>query len=232
MKKYLKELEFENFLELVRYLDSITEESASLAIGGFFPSLTAIQELELNHIIEMKEKDLFEKFKSDYPDIEIDPEGTSIPIQKNYWEVAEKALNHVYDLAFNSLKKSNFKDNSPASENTQIYNAKTLSCLKNIEYISPALYYPNRKLFLDKFPQISFLSIESAELNLKKKGVNSESFLSYVIFYCKKKKYENFATFIDHLFRRIDVLSSDKDMSSYSNIDFLDSINSIINKNK
>jgi hypothetical protein len=232
MKKYLKELEFENFLELVNYLDSITEEAASLAIGGFFPGLTAVQELELNHIIETKEKDLFEKFKSDYPDIEIDPEGTSTPVQKNYWEVAEKALNHVYDLAFNSLKKSNFKDSSPAKENTQIYNARTLSCLKNMEYVNSSFYYPNRKLFIEKFPQISLLTLEMAESNLKKKEIDAESFMSYVLTYCKKKKYENFATFIDHLLRRIDVLSSDKDMSSHSNIDFLDSINRVINKNK
>jgi hypothetical protein len=232
MEKHLKELDFENFLELVEYLDSITEESASAAIGGFFPNLTAIQELELNHVIDTKDRILFERFKSEYPDIEINPDGTSVPSKKNYWEVTEKAINHVFDMALDSLKKSNFKDDSPSDENTQVYNAKTLSCLKNMEYVNPNLYYPMRKLFFEKFPQISQSSFQDAEANLEKKGLDANGFLSYVIVYCKKKKYENFSFFLDHLFRRIDILALDESNVSNSNSDFLESINNVINKNK
>lgn len=228
----LRDLNYEDFSELVTYLESITDNAAMIAIGNFFPKLTALQELELGYIVDSKDRDAFERFKQEYPDLEIDPEGTSQPEEKRYWEVTEKALNHTYDLAFNYLKNNNFKDESLDKGNTQIYNAKTLAALKNMEYQDHSLYPFKRKLFLDKNPYLSNKEFNKIESVLKSINLNPSGLMIYVISYCKDKKYQYFNVFLEHLFKRIEILAEDKDMTSQSNRDFLEAINAIISKNK
>jgi hypothetical protein len=228
----LRDLNYEDFSELITYLESITDNAAMIAIGSFFPKLNALQELELGYIVESKDKNAFERFKEEYPDLEIDPEGKSQPEEKRYWEVTEKALNHTYDLAFNYLKNNNFKDDNPDKGNTQIYNAKSLAALKNMEYQDSSIYPFKRKLFLDKNPYLSNKEFNKIESVLKLIGVDPNKLMIYVISYCKDKKYNNFNIFLEHLFKRIEILAGDKDMTSQSNKDFLEAINTIINKNK
>jgi len=228
----LRDLNYEDFSELITYLESITDNAAMIAIGSFFPKLNALQELELGYIVDSKDRDAFERFKEEYPDLEIDPEGKSQPEEKRYWEVTEKALNHTYDLAFNYLKNNNFKDDNPDKGNTQIYNAKSLAALKNMEYQDSSIYPFKRKLFLDKNPYLSNKEFNNIESVLKLIGVDPNKLMIYVISYCKDKKYNNFNIFLEHLFKRIEILAGDKDMTSQSNKDFLEAINTIINKNK
>jgi hypothetical protein len=228
----LRDLNYEDFSELITYLESITDNAAMIAIGSFFPKLSALQEIELGYIVDSKDRDAFERFKEEYPDLEIDPEGKSQPEEKRYWEVTEKALNHTYDLAFNYLKNNNFKDDSPDKGNTQIYNAKSLAALKNMEYQDSSIYPFKRKLFLDKNPYLSNKEFNKIESVLKSISVDPNRLMIYVISYCKDKKYHNFNVFLEHLFKRIEILAEDKDMTSQSNKDFLEAINTIINKNK
>jgi hypothetical protein len=228
----LRDLNYEDFSELITYLESITDNAAMIAIGSFFPKLNALQELELGYVVDSKDRDAFERFKKEYPDLEIDPEGKSQPEEKRYWEVTEKALNHTYDLAFNYLKNNNFKDESPDKGNTQIYNAKTLAALKNMDYQDSSIYPFKRKLFLDKNPYLSNKDFNKIESVLKSVSVDPNRLMIYVISYCKDKKYHNFNVFLEHLFKRIEILAEDKDMTSQSNKDFLEAINTIINKNK
>jgi hypothetical protein len=228
---YLRDLEYSEFLKLMDYLDSISENTAISLIGNFFPKLSALQELEIGYIIDSKDEQAFEKFKSDYPDLEIDEQGKSEAVKKDYWEITEKSLNYTYDMAFHSLKSNNFLDNTLGKVNTQIYNAKTLACLNNMTYQDDNAYLFKRKLFIDKF-RLGFGSFNNAEIILKNKGLDASKFFVYVIAYCKDKKYENFSKFLDHLFRRIELISKDTELKSSSNKEFLDNIISIINKNK
>jgi len=228
----LRDLSYENFLELLEYLDSITENVAITAIGNFFPTLTALQELEIGYIVDSRDRDAFERFKEEYPDLDIDPEGKSEPEEKKYWQVTEKALNHTYDLAFNYLKNNNFKDDTNNKGNTQIYNAKTLAALKNMEYQDYLLYSFKRKLFIDKHPYISYKEFNKIEAVLRLTGIDPNRFMIYVVAYCKDKKYENFNLFLEHLFKRIEILEVDKDLISQSNKEFIEAINTVINKNK
>jgi hypothetical protein len=230
----LRDLSHSEFVELVKFLNSLSEESnAMLNIGGFFPKLTAVQELELSYVIENDNNErLFEKFKSDYPDLEIDPEGASTPSKKNYWEIAERSINYTYDLAFNDLKSNNFKDGSPDKGNTQIYNSRTLACLKNMPVDKKVIYFIQRKLFIDKFAgYLGLKDFRHIEDILKELGLDYQTFLSYVILYVKEKKYKNFGLFLSHLFKRIELLKSDKELKSQSNREFLESIKIVINKN-
>jgi len=228
---YLRDLEYSEFLKLMDYLDSISENTAISLIGNFFPKLSALQELEIGYIIDSKDEKAFEKFKSDYPDLEIDEQGKSEATKKDYWEITEKSLNYTYDMAFQSLKSNNFLDNTFGKINTQIYNAKTLACLNNMEYQDNTAYLLKRKLFIDKY-NLGFKSFNEAESILKEKGLETSKFFVYVVGYCKDKKYENFNKFLDHLFRRIELISRDTELKSSSNKEFLDNIISIINKNK
>jgi hypothetical protein len=80
----LKNLEYNDFIELVDYLNSLSDGAAIALIGKFFPNLTAVQELELNQVMESRDEDDYNLFKNEYPEMEIDPKGKSEPIKKNY----------------------------------------------------------------------------------------------------------------------------------------------------
>jgi hypothetical protein len=230
--EHLRDLEYTNFLELLEYLESVTGDAAISVIGNFFPNLTALQEIELGYIIDSKDEKSFERFKEEYPDLEIDPEGKAQPKDKNYWEVTEKALNYTFDAAFSNLKHNNFKDDSQNKGNSQVYNAKTLAGLKNIDFQEPSMYPFKRKLFIDKNKQLSHREFNRIESLLRSLDIDPNKLLIYVIAYCKDKKYENYNLFLDHVFKRIELLVEDKNLVSNSNKDFLESINAIINKNK
>jgi hypothetical protein len=229
---FLRDLYYKEFVDLIDFLEGVSEGGAIESIGKFFPQMTAVQEMELGYIIDSKNEEAFNRFKSDYPDMEIDAEGKSTPIKKDYWEITEKSLNYTFQMALEELKGSDFRDKSSDKANTQIYNAKTLSCLKNMEKLDPSIYYFKRKLFIEKNASyISDSQFNDVEDILKRLGVKHQSFMNYVVEYCKEKKYKNFRLFIDHLFRRIDILSLDLSLKSASNKEFLESIKSVVDKN-
>jgi hypothetical protein len=68
------------------------------------------------------------------------------------------------------------------------------------------------------------------EESLRKLGLQPAAFLINVIKYCHKRK-EDYSIFLDHLFKRIEILSADKKLFSEGNREFLSNINSIIDKN-
>jgi hypothetical protein len=240
--QYLKDLKYENFVELLEYLEELAdteseEEKLRFSeerIQNFFPTLSALQEIELSLVISKKDKDMFEQFKSQYPDLEVDETGTSKPNKKDYWELREKSLESVHQIAEDYLKSKGRKNPDMKSLNKQVCNAKSLDCLEN-EGINNEknTYYFLRKLFLDRHPkdavanQFNFLKFEKA---LEELGLNYHKFFTMVIIHCNSKKSrDEFVVFLDHLFRRIELLLSDKKLKSDNNRKFLDAINAKLN---
>jgi hypothetical protein len=238
----IKDLEYKNFIELLDYLENLSgsdEEDIRKAfmeerIHNFFPTLTALQELEFSHVVNTRNEQSFEKFKQDYPDLKVDSDGKSTPIEKNYWEIKERAVKSIYDLAENNLKENSFKDESPNKVNSQVHNARSLSCLLNRDFGEPKAYVFSRKLFIDKFPNENFISFEKfteIEKILSDKEIDAKKFLFYVIEYCKNKKLGNFIYFLENLFTRIELLGLDKSLISEENKLFLSNVIKVVNKN-
>jgi len=239
----LRELEFEGLMGLIEFLEKLSkketpEERETFAeerLSGFFPSLTAVQEMELFYICKSKNRDAFNRFRDEYPDIEMDETGKSQPKDKRYWEIKEKALNEIYEFALEDLKKNFFQDRTTNKVNTQVYNAKNLSALKNMDKQKSEIYIFSRKLFVDNFKGDDFINsktFNNIEKTMKLIGIKDPSkFLVNVINYCKGKKREKIILFLEHLFDRIEILSYDTELSSQTSKDLLDGINFVINKN-
>jgi hypothetical protein len=237
----LGDLEYNNLIELLDYLESISgsdiyEEKKAFAedkIWKFFPNLTFIQELEFSYIINERDEKAFQEFKSNYPNILIDESGKSTPSDKDYWEVKEKALEMAYSIAYEKLRSNGFKDDSLHKVNSQVYNSKNLSGLKNIELNNKPPYLMLRKLFVDKHEDmlVNYKTFERYERILKDLDIDVNLFLGLTIMYCNGKQYDEFSIFLEHLLRRIDVLHADKELKSVHTKEFLDNIHSVINKN-
>jgi hypothetical protein len=233
----LQNLEYNNLIELLNYLESLSESDipeetevfVEEKIQNFFPHLNAVQQLELSYIVKNRDEKAFELFRESYPDLEIDPTGQSIPDEKQYWQLTENSLNSIYDLAIQDLEANRFMDRSYNKVNTQVYNARTLACLKNMEAMKYDNYVLHRKLFLDN-STLTNKQMKVVEDGLKELGLKPAAFLINVIKYCHKRK-EDYSIFLDHLFKRIEVLIADKELTSDSNKEFLSNINSIIDKN-
>ena len=234
----LQNLEYNNFIELLGYLESLSKSDipeekeifVEEKIQSFFPELDAIQELELSYIVKQRDEKAFNLFKESYPDLLIDPTGQSTPESKDYWELTEKSLESIYEFALRDLESSAFNDKSYNKVNTQVYNARNLSCLINMEPTKYDAYAMYRKLFFDSSQDFSRQEYKEAEIQLKELNLNYSAFLITVLKYAFKRK-EDISVFMDHLFRRIEVLHSDKDLKSSINKVFLSNINSIIDKN-
>jgi len=243
---YLKDLNFEDLVELLEYLENISgketpEERISFVeerIGNFFPNLSALQELEFSFIINNRDRQSFETFRASYPDLEIDTEGRSTPKEKAYWQIREKALESIYTFALEDLQNNSFIDKSKNKINTQVYNAKNLSILKNMEETRSQayIYIYQRKLFLDRWKghyiinQKRFNEIEKI-LATVIDGNDVPSFLMKVVLYCKNKNEKDFSVFLEHMFERIEILGLDGSLSSESNKQFLENIKTVIDKN-
>jgi len=231
-------LDYNNFIELLDYLESLseyeTEEETGVfveeKIHSFFPNLDAVQEIELSYIISNRDKKLFEVFKQNNPEVEVDPTGQSVPKDRDYWQLTENALNSVYTLAKEDLESTKFIDKSYNKVNTQVYNAKNLNCLANMESMKYDSYLMHRKLFLDSSNIKTGKEFNELERKLTEIGVKPSQFLINVVKYCYKRK-DDYSVFLRHLFDRIEVLHSDNELTSESNKSFLDSINTVIAKN-
>jgi hypothetical protein len=241
MKK-LNELTFNNLLELVDYLKILSqketlEEQINFVedrLGGFFPNLNANQELELFYIVNNKDEVAFNIFKEQNKDMDVDETGMSQPSQKNYWEIKEKALESIYSAALEKLEKRDFKDSSKHRIHTQVYWAKNLNCFKNIkiENISPLVSYSYRKkVFLNKFlndPILNEFTINKIEKHLTSFNIDYKKFFELFFKFVENKKRDNFILFTEHLFKRIELMSSDKDLISVNNKQFKDNLENVI----
>lgn len=242
MFERLKNLNYDNFIELIEYLGEVSgkedlEEKELFVeekIQNFFPKLNAVQEIELSFIIKNKSQEQFELFRDNYPDLEIDVEGKSKPEDKQYWLIREKTLESVCDLALENLKENSFIDRSINKIDSQVYNAKNLSNLKNMPATEGKNYFLYRKLFLKKYEDDflinnkNFNKYEKILKDLEIKEYNK--FFLTLVNYIKEKKREEFSLFLEHLFERIELLGLDVDLTSSKNIEFKENILSIINK--
>lgn len=230
----LREVSFEDFIELVDYLDSISEGGTQALLGRFFPDISSTQELELSYVVETRNREFFESFKSKNPDIKMDPEGRSEPSRKNYWEIELKSLDSVHAMASDYLSRHSGIEDVQNKPNTQVANAKSLSCLASMPKMDPSFYVIKRKMFLDKnvIPSINGGRIERAEASLRSLGIAPNTFLTYFFAYCSPKKPDNYRIFADHVLRRLVLLSQPGAMESQSNVDFLAAVKSVSEKNK
>jgi len=241
--EYVRDLQYENFIELIEYLETLSESKEkedlnvfiSEKLNNFFPSLTALQSMELSYIVETKRKDLFNIFRENYPDLEIDTSGKSFGTIIDLWSIKEQSLNTLFDTALEFLKESNYKDKSKNKVNSQVFNAKTLAPLINRIFEKNVSYYFIRQKLINKHPDSQLVSIENFhkyETILTGLGYNFETVLYPVISFIINKKFDNFNIFLDHLFSRIDLLFSDKELKSESNKAFKSKIELLISKNK
>ena len=107
----LKNLTFEEFSQLVEFLKNIyrTQKSGAIEgkqeekefvaehISGFFPSLTALQEVRMMGVLNDLTENAFLLFQDEFPEIEIDSTGKGIKKQKRYWEVTLESLEQLYN---------------------------------------------------------------------------------------------------------------------------------------
>jgi hypothetical protein len=230
----LREVEFTEFLELVDYLESISEGGTQALIGRFFPFMSATEELELNYIIDTRNWGRFNAFKEAHPEMDVDPEGKTDPSPKDYWEVQLKSIEAVHEMASSYLNKSKGIEDISNKPNTQIVSAKSLKPLLSMPHQDPAFYVPKKKLFLDKHTSgiLNRARVEDAESSLRRLGIAPNTFMIYVFSYCSSKKEENYKVFLDHLFRRLSILSEDSALKSQSNREFLEAIKSVSQRNK
>jgi hypothetical protein len=242
MKK-VEELRFEDLVSLINFLKDLSgtevEEEQEVFveenISKFFPYLNAVQEMELFYICRTHDEDAFNIFRSENPEIEIDETGRSIPTERKYWEIKLKALENIYMFAMKDLEENSFVDRSYDKINTQVYNARNLSALKNMDRLRPEMYIYIRKLFLDKHkgdPFINNKTFNLMENNLKEIGIEApHAFLGNVVEYCDTKRRGEIIFLLEHLFDRIEILKYDTAQEVQENKDFLEGIKTIINKN-
>jgi hypothetical protein len=230
----LKEVSFEEFLELVDYLESISEGGTQALIGRFFPFMSATEEFELNYVIDTREKANFERFRESYPEMNIDPDGKTEPSPKDYWEVHLKSLENVHQMASKYLEGRTGSEGMPNKPNGQIVAARSLEPLIRLPRQDPSFYIPRKKLFLDKHGTgpITRSRVEMAEADLRSVGVAPNTFLTPMLAYCESKKIENYRVFVDHLLRRLSILSEDKHLRSDVNRHFLAAVKSVSERNK
>lgn len=241
--EYFKDLNYKNFIELIDYLESLSESKeekdinffVSERIKNFFPNLNALQDMELSYIISTKDEHAFEAFKADYPEIKIDPTGRSTSELKDIWSVKEKSLNTLFDMSIEFLKENNYKDKSKNKVNSQVFNAKTLAPLLNREFPEDVPYAFLRHKLILKHPNSDLVTLQNFKMHeemLEELGYDYSSILYPVIKYILNKKHDNFEIFLDHTFGRIELLFQDKELKSESNKMFKNKLELLIKKNK
>jgi hypothetical protein len=230
----LKDVGFDEFLELADYLESISEGGTQALIGRFFPFMSATEELELNYVIDTRDRSQFERFRDSHPEMEVDPEGRTEPSKKDYWEVHLKSIDSVHEMASKYLERNDGVEDIPGKPNTQIRNAKSLEALWRMPFQDPSYYVMKRKLFMDKHSTgiINPERLSSAEATLRSLGIAPNTFMVYLFAYCSSKKFENYRVFADHVLRRISLLGEDGNLKSESSRSFLEAIKRVSERNK
>lgn len=221
-----KDVKFEEFKELILFLKFNDEETEyhniTKRLTRFIEEMNAYQSVLIDNIVkdilEGKEKDahdLFDTFQKTYPNIKFDPEGKLDLTDFNYFEISLQSIDMLFSQA-----KEKIENNSAEDIDFQIYNAKTLEPLLNLngrfEYpLKKFMYFKNnsiRPITKENFKKIEIIINElfPEENNILGK------FLNYIYY----KKYEKCITFIEHFLYRIDILYKDKELTHNSNKEF------------
>lgn len=231
-KRTMKEMEYEDLVSLLEYLEEKHQDKAQLILDRFFPDLDAEQTLEFNNVCaeilnKGDGKELFEKFKEAHPDATVDPEGKSEPVKKDFWKITLKGLEELHTLASENLKATSFKDDTPFHVDTQVVNARSLAPLINME-TSTKQYLSRRVLFLKKYESdlINKKVLNKYE-EILKQLVGNVNLLSRLLSYCETRNYGEYRFFVKHVFNRLDCLHQDTELSDQRNVDFLENIKKI-----
>lgn len=209
---------YEEFIELVEFLNDIeNDEDIFIKLGRFFPELTAEQEIELGFIYENKDKDQYDKFMES--DILYDPEGKSVPKDRQHWKLTLKLMDDIYT----SLLISDINQNSKM----QYMDAKDLTPLYSTVTSGNAPYTMSRVLFSKKYPNRlnDILDIEKYSNDLQL----PDKFLRKLVAYLNKcKKESEFDIFLRTLKSRLYVLYMDKELEEESNQTFKETILAVV----
>lgn len=224
--------------ELLDFLESLDEneetkkDSALIKLENFLPNIKTKDLIILKTICKDRDTDLYNSFVSKYSYIEFDSSGKSKPKNQEPWRVKLFSLEQVCSYSKQSIDAIG-EDVLKHKPNKQIVNAKTLKCLKSVEFRELAL---TRKLFANKFNgqdlPVRLEDFEIIKNELKERIPNISKFISIVLDYCLRfSKKEDFEFFLSHVFARLDVLACDKDLEEQVNKEYLKSINNIISLN-
>ena len=227
----LSELSYNDFKALIDFLTEDRVDNVIERLLRFFPSASALEIFDIQFAVNAimnDDKDAEKIYKSvveSHPDTIVDSTGRSpIGPLDDFWEIRLKSLDVLYETALNELKNHNFADNSPHKINSQVYNGKKLSNLKNVK-IEKSSYWMLKTLYFKNHPEsiINMNSLKRAEVILDKL-FNSHRILEKLLVKVSKKKYENYSLFAEHFFERLDILSHDPSLKNPSNREFFDNL--------
>ena len=227
----LSELSYNDFKALIDFLTEDRVDNVIERLLRFFPSASALEIFDIQFAVNAimnNDKDAEKIYKSvveSHPDTIVDSTGRS-PIRSlnDFWEIRLKSLDVLYDTALNELKNNNFADNSPHKINSQVYNGKKLSNLKNVK-IEKSSYWMLKTLYFKSHPEsiINMNSLKRAE-GILDKLFGTHGILEKFLVKVSKKKYENYSLFAEHFFERLDILSHDPSLKNPSNREFFDNL--------
>jgi hypothetical protein len=242
MNRYdiLENLKYSEFKDLLFHLKKLSSAEDDISkqveveakLNYFFPELSALEEMELNHVAsaifreDTTSEDLFNIFKENHPKLKIDTLGLSHPFKKNYWEIELKSLDSVYELAQNYLQKNNYRDETHGKINSQVVNAKDLNNLNNIKLNPSMIYDFDKTLFLKKFNNEyinnqNFNKYEKLVYKYTKNNIFMHKLIEYIT---RKDKPVSYGTFINHVFSRLDILDKDVKLTNEENKSYLKKI--------
>lgn len=229
----LKEVNYEQFIDLLDTINETNEDIIKI-LYLLIPNMSSLNMIELNNIIESyknKKEDtevLFNNFKNNNPDLllsfNMDPDDV---VEKKYWEISLKSVEEIYNNAFNILKRNNFIDKSKFQINSQVYNAKNLSCLKNIK--NPSSYAMRRQLYFKKYIETDNFNrkiLKEIEDYLLKVIGNVKSLAAFME-YISNKKDNYISVFMDHFLIRMNSLVHDEKLENPLNKEFLENLKEI-----
>lgn len=231
----LKNVPFSEFNELVKFLGKDKDIYIIERIGRFFTNLNSEELFDLNHLCSMilnddpSAEDVYRLYIENHPDAEMDETGKSnVKIDiSDAWLLSLKSIDSLYAMAEETLKKNNYVDNSPHKVNSQVYNGKNLSNLKN--YKSKHDYLSNKVLYFKKHTETKGLNKENLKLAEKTLSALKLPYtsLNKIIEIAELKISENWETFVEHFFVRMDALSHDIDLNNSSNKEFYNNLTEI-----
>lgn len=220
------EVPFTEFQELVNFLKFNDDEheyhNITKRLGRFIEGLDAFQSILIDNMVEdiltdkLKEAEiLYNSFHENYPDKMFDENGTLDMSDIKYFEIALQSCDMLFEQA-----EEKRKNNTDTQIDRQIYNAKTLSVLKELK---GEFNYPMRRVLYFKKNNISIAKETLYELEGKIREICPEKFndiMGRFLFYIYDKKYDKCSFFIDHFLHRVSILHKDINHEYKSNEEF------------
>lgn len=224
------EVPFTEFQELVNFLKFNDDEheyhNVTKRLSRFIKEVDAMQSILIDNIVEdiltdkLEEAEtLYNSFHETYPDKMFDENGTLDLSDIKYFEIALQSCDMLFEQA-----EEKRKNNEDTNVDKQIYNAKTLSCLK---HLTGKFEYPMRRVLYFKRNNVSMTKEQLIDAEEKVRELCPENFdkiMGKFLFYIYEKKYEKCCFFIDHFLHRLDILYKDKNREYKSNQEFYDNL--------